>query len=100
MENKYTEYCDNIIENCRRLINETGNKNANLMIINSSSLNFDLLSESFDFEELKNKMLKEYKLYIITDLENLIVITEEAVDSILLKRIFDLYSPNKDSYLN
>lgn len=100
MENKYTEYCQNIIENCANIISETGNKDANLIVINTSSLSFDLFSESIDFKELRNIMLVEYNLYIVTDLINLFVLTVDTIDIILLNKISDLYRPSENNYLN
>lgn len=100
MENKYTEYCQNIIENCTNIINKTGNKDANLIVINVSSLNFDLFSETIDFKELRNIMLVEYNLYIVTDLINLFVLTVDTIDIILLNKISDLYRPSENNYLN
>ena len=100
MENKYTEYCQNIIENCANIISETGNKDANLIVINTSSLSFDLFSESIDFKELRNIMLVEYNLYIVTDLINLFVLTVDTIDIILINKISDLYRPSENNYLN
>lgn len=100
MENKYTEYCQNIIENCTNIISKTGNKDANLIVISASNLNFDLFSEAIDFKELRNIMLVEYNLYIVTDLINLFVLTVDTIDIILLNKISDLYRPSENNYLN
>lgn len=100
MENKYKEYCQDIIENCASIISETGNKDANLIVISANSLSFDLFSESIDFKELRNIMLVEYNLYIVTDLINLFVLTVDTIDIILLNKISDLYRPSENNYLN